>query len=210
MENTLPNIIYEETEGTSIIDSPDSPYFLEFEKHDEFFSSLESKVRFIRDCEKLVRQNDRYSKYIHQLKNEVKLDHCQVLSNLTDKDCTIEMHHGPIFTLYDYCEIMIDHYLSKGWKITSFRIAKHVLDEHWANRIQVVMLSTSMHQEVHDREIFINMQQAWGNLHEFLKRYKLNDDLKEKYNRYVDRSMMLDSTSYEILRLNEKIFNKER
>ena len=66
MANTLPNIIYEETEGSSIVDSPDSPYFLEFEKHDEFFSSLESKVRFIRDCEKLVRQNDRYSKYIHQ------------------------------------------------------------------------------------------------------------------------------------------------
>lgn len=210
MGKALPNIIYEEAEGTPIVDSPDSLYYLEFEKQEEFFSNLESKVKFIKDCEKLVRQNDRYSKYIHKLKNEVKLDHCQVLSSLTDKDCTIEMHHGPIFTLYDYCEIIIDHYLRRGWKITSFRIAKHVLDEHWANRIQVVMLSTTMHQEVHDREIFINMQQAWGDLHGFLSRYKLNSDLKEKYNRYVDRSMMLDSTTYEILRLNEKIFNKEK
>lgn len=209
MPSTLPNIIYEETKDTAIIDSPDSMHILELEKSEEFFSSLESRVRFIRDCEKLVRQNDRYSKYIHKLKNEVKLDHCQVLSQLTDKDCTIEMHHGPIFTLYDYCEIMIDHYLRKGWKITTFRIAKAVLDEHWANRVQVVMLSSTLHQEVHDREIFINMQQAWGDLHAFLKRYKLNDDLKEKYNRYFDKSMMLDSTTYEILRLNEKIFKED-
>lgn len=205
MGKTLPNIIYEETSKTSIVDSPSSIYMLELEKSDEFFSSMESRVKFIKDCEKLVRQNDRYSKYIHTLKKEVKLDHCQVLSSLTDKDCTIEMHHGPIFTLYDYCEIIIDHYLSTGKKITSFRIAKQVLDEHWANRIQVIMLSTTIHQEVHDREIFLNMQQAWGDLHGFLKKYKLNEDLKEKYNRYVDRSMMMDSTTYDLLKLNEKL-----
>lgn len=209
MGKELPNIIYDTIENGSVVDSPSSEYYLEFEKHEEFFSSLESKTRFIRDCERLIRQNVRYSKYIYALKNEVKLNHCQVLSHLTDKDCTIEMHHGPIFTLYDYCEIMIDHYLRKGWKITSFRIAKQVLDEHWKNHIQVVMLSTTVHQEVHDREIFINMQQAWGDLHEFLKCYKLNDDLKEKYNRYVDRSMMLDSTSYELLKLNEKLLKED-
>ena len=125
---------------------------------------------------------------------------------MTDRAVTIEMHHGPIFTLYDICEIGVDYFLSKKMKITTFRIAKWVLDEHFANRIQVVMLSTTMHQEVHDRQIFLNMQQAWGNLHEFLKRYKLNRDLKEKYNRYVDESLMRDSTTYELLKLNEKLF----
>ena len=209
MAGALPNILYEMDNDKSIVDSPSSTYQLEFEKSAEFFSSLESRTRFLKDCERLVRDNDRYSKYIHRLKTKVKLNRCQVLSGLTDMDCTIEMHHGPIFTLYDYCEIMVDHYMRKGWKITTFRIAKQVLDEHWADRIQVVMLSTSMHQEVHDREMFLNMRQAWGDLNSFLKRYTLNPDLKDKYDRYVDRSMILDSTTYELLQLNEKIFRKE-
>ena len=209
MAGALPNILYEMDNDKSIVDSPSSTYLLEFEKSAEFFSSLESRTRFLKDCERLVRDNDRYSKYIHRLKTKVKLNRCQVLSGLTDMDCTIEMHHGPIFTLYDYCEIMVDHYMRKGWKITTFRIAKQVLDEHWSDRIQVVMLSTSMHQEVHDREMFLNMRQAWGDLNSFLKRYTLNPDLKDKYDRYVDRSMILDSTTYELLQLNEKIFRKE-
>lgn len=209
MAGSLPNIIYDNIGKTSIIDSPTSPYLLEFNKSEEFFSSLESRTRFLKDCERLVRDNDRYNKYIHRLKTKVKLNRCQVLSGLTDMDCTVEMHHGPIFTLYDYCDIILDFYLQKGWDITTFRIAKHVLDEHWADRIQVVMLSITIHQEVHDREMFLNMQQAWGDLHSFLKRYRLHPDLKDKYDRYVDRSMMLDSTTYDLLKLNERLFKKE-
>ena len=208
MPKELPNIIYDDSAKTPTIDSPDSMYVIPFEKDEEYFSNLESKNRFIKGCEKLVRQHKRYKKYVNKLKKEVKLDHCQVLRDLTTKDCTIEMHHGPIFTLYDYCEIMIDYFLRKGWKITSFAIADKVLDEHWKNRVQVVMLATTIHQEVHDREIFINMQQAWGDLDAFLKRYPRNKELKEKYNRYVDKSMMLDSTTYELLKLNDKIINK--
>jgi hypothetical protein len=208
MAKTLPNIVYLNDNGNTKVDSDSSEYLLEFYKSPEFFSSPESKTKFLKDCERLVRTNKRYSAYINYLKTKVKLNHCQVLSKLTDEKVSIEMHHGPIFTLYDICEIITDHYIEKGWKISTFRIAKQVLDEHWKNNIQVVMLSTTVHQEVTNREIWLNMQQAWGNLNRFLKKYKLNDDLREKYNRYVDESMMRDSTTYEILKLNEKIFEK--
>ena len=208
MAQTLPNIIYEREDGAATVDSPESLFKLQFEKTAEYMSNLESRNRFIKKTEQLVRRNDRYSKYIYELKTKKGLNHCQVLSHLTDKDCTIEMHHGPIFTLYDICDIMIDHFLRKGWEITTYDIADKVLDEHWANRIQVVMLSTSVHQDVHDREIFISTDQAWGNLTEFLKRYKLSPELREKYNRYMDRCQVMDSTAYERLQLNEKIFER--
>lgn len=208
MAKTLPNITYE-TDGkdSHIIDSPSSMYKLPFEKDEEYFSNLESRVRFIKGCEKLVRSHPRYRAYINELKTKVKLGKCQVFKNLTSEDCTIEMHHGPIFTLYDYCDIMIDHFLEKGRKITTFSIADAVLTEHWKNNIQIVMLSTTVHQEVHEREIFISTNQAWGNLGKFLKKYHLSDDLREKYNRYMDRSLMMDSTAYEILKLNEKLIH---
>ena len=208
MAQTLPNIIYEREDGAATMDSPESLFKLQFEKTAEYMSNLESSNRFIKKTEQLVRRNDRYSKYIYELKTKKGLNHCQVLSHLTDKDCTIEMHHGPIFTLYDICDIMIDHFLRKGWEITTYDIADKVLDEHWANRIQVVMLSISVHQDVHDREIFISTDQAWGNLTEFLKRYKLSPELREKYNRYMDRCQVMDSTAYERLQLNEKIFER--
>lgn len=206
MGQTLPGIIYETENGSKTIDSPNSLYTLEFEKSAEYMSNQQSRNRFITKTKQLIRRNDRYTKYIAKLKTKKKLNRCQILSNLTDKDCSIEMHHGPIFTLHDYCDIMIDHFLSKGWEITTYDIADIILDEHWKDRIQVVMCSTTVHQEIHDREIFLNMLQAYGNLHKFLKIYKLNEDLLEKYNRYVDKCRMLDSTSYEMLQINEKIF----
>jgi hypothetical protein len=208
MAKELPDIVYD-TGKSPIVDSPNSMFILPYEKDWEYFSNLESKTRFIKGCEKLVRKDTRYRKYINKLKREVKLNHCQVLSGLTDQDCTIEMHHGPIFTLYDICEIVLDYFLEHGWRITTFEVADVVLKEHWKNHIQVVMLSTTIHQEVHDRELFINMKQAWGDLNAFLKKYKLNNDLKDKYNRYLDRSLMMDSTSYELLKLSDRLVNKK-
>lgn len=207
MPKELPNITYDTSGKTAVVDSFSSLYNIPFEKPAEFFSSLESRNNFIKGCEKLVRINDRYNKYINYLKKQVKLDYCQVLRGLTDEDCTIEMHHGPIFTLYDYCDIIVNWYLKKGYKITTFRVADTVLEEHLKNRIQVVMLSITMHEEVHARDIFINTKQAWGNLGKFIKIYGagIDNDLREKYNRYMDRSMMMDSTDYDLLELNPLI-----
>lgn len=210
MPKELPNINYLENKQTPVIDSDSSLYNIPFDKNLEFFSNLESRNNFIKGCERLVRINDRYSKYINYLKKKVKLDHCQVLKNLTDEDCEIEMHHGPIFTLYDYCSIMINYYLQKGYKITSFRIADAILEEHRKNRIQVVMLSTTVHEEVHNKDIFISTKQAWGNLGKFLQMYKLglDPDVIEKYNRYMDRALMMETNTYDTLNINPMVTKK--
>ena len=139
MPKTLPEIIYDKNKVTPIIDSRNSLYQIPFYKPTEYFSNIESYTNFIKSVERLVRTNDRYSKYIDYLKKEIKLDHCQVLSGLNDQDCDIEMHHGPIFNLFDYCAIVLEYFLMKQWKVTTFRIADTVLDEHQKNRVQIVM-----------------------------------------------------------------------
>lgn len=209
MPKELPNIIYDNEGKTPVVDSFSSLYNIPFEKPIEYFSNLESRNAFIKGCERLVRTNDRYSKYINYLKKQIKLNRCQVLHGLTDDDCTIEMHHGPIFTLYDYCDIIVNWCLIKKYKLTTFRVSDIILEEHKKNRIQVVMLSTSVHEEVHDREIFISTKQAWGNLGKFIKIYgqAIDRDLREKYNRYMDRCMLSDSTAYDILNLTPLIEN---
>lgn len=207
MPKNLPDIIYDKSKVTPIVDAKASYYQIPYFKDQDYFSNTESYVAFIKGCERAVRTDDRYKKYINYLKKEVKLDRCQVLKNITDVDCPIEMHHGPIFTLFDYCAIVLEYFLYKGWKVTTFRIADAVLAEHEANRIHVVMVSETVHEEIHNGDIFINYHQAFGNLEAFLKKYScaMSDEYKEAVNRYVDRSLLHDSTDFGVLDLNEAL-----
>lgn len=211
MGKSLPDIIYDKSNVTPIIDSNNSRYYIPYYKNDEYFNNYESYVNFIKGCERLVRTNDRYKKYIHYLKKEIKLNRCQVFKNITDEDADIEMHHGPIFTLFDYCAIVLEYFIIKKWKISTTKIADAVLDEHQKNRIQIVMVSSTVHEEIHKGNIFINRHQAYGNLQEFIDKYDIaiSDEYREQLNRYIDRSLLYDSTDFGVLELNKNLIKKE-
>ena len=207
MPKTLPDIIYDKSNITPIVDARTSYYKIPFFKDTDYFASYESYVDFVKGIERMVRTNDRYRKYIHYLKEEVKLDRCQVLKNITDEDCEIEMHHGPIFTLFDICAIVLEYFIQKKWKITTLRVADAVLDEHLKNRVQVVMVSVTVHQEIHNGDIFINYHQAYGDLPAFIKKYKdaISDEYREQLNKYIDRSLLYDSNDFSVLELNKSL-----
>lgn len=210
MPKTLPDIIYDKNNLTPILDAKTSFYNIPMYKDTDYLSNYESYVNFVKGIEKAVRGNDRYKKYISYLKKEVKLNRCQVLKNITDEDADIEMHHGPIFTLFDICAIVLEYFVIKKWKISTFRIADVVLDEHQKNRIQVVMVSTTVHQEIHNGDIFINYHQAWGDMNAFIKKYgiAMSDEYREQLNRYIDRSLLYDSTDFSLLDLNKNLLKK--
>lgn len=209
MARNLPDILYKKEGNNPIVDSINSMYQIPMYKNEQYFNNLESNAAFISACEKVVRTNDRYSKYINYLKKVIGLDHCQVMPGVTDDIAEIEMHHGPIFTLYDYCAIMIEHFIIKKKKISTYRIADAVLKEHEENRVQTVMLCATAHQEVHQREIFLNYKMGFGDLNAFIKKYAhaIGDDYQEKLNRYIDRSMMSDSDDYGVLELSQTVMN---
>lgn len=211
MPKTLPDIIYNYDKVTPIVDAKASFYNLPYFKNDSYFSNYESYVNFVKGVEKCVRQNDKYKKYIKYLKKEVKLNKCQVLKNVTDEDADIEMHHGPIFTLFDICAIVLEYFIIKKWKISTFRVADAVLDEHIQNRIQVVMVSKTVHEEIHNGEIFINYKQAYGNIGAFIKKYKdaISDEYREQLNRYIDKSLLRNSDDFSVLELNRDLLKKK-
>lgn len=208
MPKSLPDIIYDKSNITPIVDAKASYYKIQMYKSEEYFNNnYEGYVNFIKGCEKAVRNNTRYKKYINYLKKEVKLDRCQVLKNVTDDDAKIEMHHGPIFTLFDVCAIVLEYFLLKKWKISTLRIADAVLDEHQKNRVQVVMVSTTVHEQITNGDIFINYKQAWGDLNAFIKKYKdaISQEYRDQINRYIDRSLMYDSNDFGVLDLNKDL-----
>lgn len=212
MAKALPEIIYMGNKGTPVIDAESSFYTLPYYKDLDYFSNYESYVKFVKGIEKMVRTNPKYKKYINFLKKEVKLDRCQVLKNVTDKDADIEMHHGPVFTLFDICAIILEYFILKKWKISTARIARVVLNEHLQNRVQVVMVSCTVHEEIHNGDIFINIHQAYGDLKAFIKKYKdaISDEYREQLNKYIDRSLLYDSQDFSVLELNELLVPKTK
>ena len=212
MGKSLPDIIYNKTKITPIIDSKNSFYNMPYYKSVEYFENYESYVAFIKGCERLVRQNDKYRKYINYLKKEVRLDRCQVLKNITDEDASIEMHHGPIFTLFDICAIILEYFIIKKWRVSTPRIADLVLDEHAANRNGIVMVSKTMHEEIHNNNLFINYHMMFGDVESFIKKYNkaISEDYKQQINRYIDRSLLYDSNDFGILELNVSLMEKQK
>ncbi len=210
MPKTLPNILYDKTRATNIIDSPIAPYQLIMFKDEDYLSNYDNYVGFVKGIEHTVRNNDRYKKYINYLKKKIKLNKCQILKNVTDEDASIEMHHGPIFTLYDVCAIVLEYYIMKGWKISTFSVADTVLEEHMRNRVGVIMVSTTMHEEIHEKNIFIHYKQAWGDINAFTKKYAdaMSDEYREQLNRYIDRCLLYDSNDFGILELNKALIKK--
>ena len=208
MPKSLPDIIYDKSEITPIVDADTSFYKIMMYKDLDYFANYENYVAFVKGIEYDVRHNDRYNKYISYLKHEVKLNRCQVLKNITDEDADIEMHHGPILNLFDICAIVLEYFILKKWKISTFKVADVVLTEHQMNRVQVVMVSSTIHQEIHNGDIFINYHQAFGDLNAFIKKYKeaISDEYRMQINRYIDRSLMYDSNDFSVLDLSDALW----
>jgi hypothetical protein len=155
--NHLPNIEYKKSGKNPTIDADTSDFELPFYKNNEYFSSIDNFVGFVKAVERTVRTSTYYSRYIKYLKEDIGLTSCQVLANIEDDDADIEMHHGPILTLFDYAAIITDYMLAKNRKVSTFQVADILLEEHFENNVQIVMLSNTVHELVHENNIFINL-----------------------------------------------------
>lgn len=195
----LPNIRYTGNFLKLVESKVDSENYISFFKPSAYFE-YDPKVRssFLKSIESMIRKSDDYKAFISFVKKTVGINFCQVSSNIIDEvDATVEMHHGPIFTLYDYCEIMLNKYMDRNIPITTFAIANDVIEEHFALRVQVVMLSKTNHEAVHNQDIFLNLKQGLGNVNEFIRLYApyFDDEHKYRIHRYI--AMCKDNPSFD-------------
>lgn len=210
-ENML-GVTFEDTSHPSI-DSNASIYYIPFDKSEEYFDVYENYVKFIKACEALVRKHKFYKVYIKYLIDVVGMNTCQVLPGIEavedgKKKVTIEMHHGPILTLFDICSIVLNAYLKRGSKnITTFMIADTVIEEHRLNHVRVVLLSKSVHQQVHLDNIQLNYQMGFGDTQAFLEKWNdgLDKSMKKNINEYIEWSKNNDSYDNDVLALSERM-----
>lgn len=174
------NIISKKTKsGTVEIALENSKYYyLPFDKSPLDLSDPKVRDQFIKGIERRVRRSKLYKAYIDYLKNDLKLNKCAVLGNIESEvksKTKIEMHHGPIFTLYDICNIVLEKnlQLKNTDKINTFDLAAEVLDLHRRKLVQTVMLSESVHKSMDNPAIapFLSLDQTFGDLYGFVKEY---------------------------------------
>lgn len=202
------NILFDRIEDNPVLDSDDSEYYVPFYKRDDYFESYELQVKFIKEVEKVVRKHPYYKKHIKYLIDVVGIRTCQVLSNVEvsdKKEVTIEMHHGPILTLFDITSIVLNWMIVQGENITTFSVAERVIEEHRLNNVRVILLSKTIHQLVHDDNIFLNYNQGFGDSIAFLEKYKLGLDRStaHRINQYIQWSKDNDSFDNDVLHVEE-------
>lgn len=177
--NSMVNIVSKKSaDGTYEICLKESQYYyLPFDKNEINLSDERVRDQFIKAVERRVRRSKLYKAYIDYLKTDCKLTHCSVFGNIeADKKSKtkVEMHHGPIFTLYDIVSIVLEKHLREPHcEINTFDIAAEVLDLHRRKLVQTVMLCESVHKSMDNPKMapFISLDQTFGDIFGFIKEY---------------------------------------
>ena len=173
-----------------------SGMFITLMTSDSKLSNTNERHRFIKKTESIIRKSIQYKAYKKKLMDS-GINMCAILGNVTDEKAKIEMHHGPIFTLWDYVEITIQYLYKNNQPLSTFKIADTVLSDHFDDLIQVVMISESVHKTVHNptnNTLNLPLESAWGDLVGYLEKYKGCFDYKHfaKLNDYLG----LDKSNY--------------
>lgn len=145
---------------------------------------------YVKGCETTVRQDDRYKAYISKLKS-AGLTKCAILGNIKeDSKVKLEMHHGPIFNLFDICDIVLRAMLKRDEieLLTTYDIGDLVLTEHEKDNIMIVMLSKTAHKSGHNkngsRNIFVDIKATFGRIDRFIDRWA--DGMLDEHWYYIE------------------------
>lgn len=164
--------------------------YISFEAEaDDLLMDFDHYEKYVKGIEQMVRMDDRYKAYISKLKSG-GLTKCAIFGNLPDDEkIKNEMHHGPIFNLFDYTDIVLRYHLKRGDLVTTFDIADEILKCHEKDWIMVVMLSKAVHRGgAHNKSgkgIFIDIKATFGDICKFIEHY--SDGMIDEHWEYIEK-----------------------
>lgn len=196
----------ENDKGNIIIKAPEDGVKLKFYKTKKDLADPDGFERFIKSCEKAIRSDPRYTAYKSRLM-EQGFNRCAFYGKIDPEKITLEMHHGPIFNLYEIVSIVTDCMLSEDGLVCTMDVVNEVLCAHERKEIQTIMLSQTVHEMVHDGDIFTHFNQAFGNILAFVKRYKkgIRKEHLHTMITYIKQCESEDATDNDMLKVVKKI-----
>lgn len=172
----------------SYIEAPSAPYVLSFEQTRETLIDVEKYKHFIENAIYRFRKSRSYKGYKSYL-IMMGMDRCQVLGNINNEMADIEMHHN-FLTIYDIAILISQHILNTIGRITTFDLVALLIQEHRNNNIPLVMLSKTMHQQIHsNNELYIPLSMTFGNWPNLLIKYRygITLDIAYKCIKYISK-----------------------
>lgn len=189
MSNSFVNIDSNVKEDGNILLNSSKSIFNDSFYFQDIFNMSEYR-KLIKNAERLIRRSKEYTAYLGMIKNKYEdLNRDNVLSNIDSSDAEIEMHHYPL-SLYDICDTVASHRIFHKIKLTTFSLAKEVMECHFKNIVGLVPLSRTLHELAHTNNLFISKDQVFGNYKRFLEEYKngIPSDISTKMKLFIKNS----------------------
>lgn len=169
-------------------------------KDDSWKEDEKSLDQTIKRIERFVRTSYEYREYVSFLKEEIDMNQCAFLNAVDrkeEKGVSIEIHHAPL-TLYDITAIIFNYMQINEIEPTPFEIADEVMKAHFEGLIGLVPLSLTVHELVHNSDVFIPVDRVYGDIKGFYDRYKdgFTHDHKELLKENIRVTKQLNNEKY--------------
>lgn len=194
----IPKIISTDSKDLIREDHYHIGYFTKASMVDETWMQDEKELdKYIKKAERLIRNSIEYKDYISFLKDEIDMNQCALLSNLTREDVSLEIHHAP-FTLYDLTSIVLTETRVNDIHFTIFDVANKVMKLHYDGLVGLIPLTITVHELVHNGDIFIPLDYVHGNIKGFYDKYKkyFTQEQKELLEKNVQQTTLLNKEKY--------------
>ena len=153
--------------------------------------------KYIKRIEKMVRSSYEYRDYIKFLKDEIDMNKCAFFPNLSREDVSLEIHHAP-FTLYDITAIVLNETRINDINATTFDVANKVMKLHYEGMVGLIPLSLTVHQLVHNGDVFIPLDYVHGDIKGFYNKYKnyMTSEQLEVLSKNIHETNLLNKEKY--------------
>jgi len=143
------------------------------------FESEAEFVKFVRNCEKLVRGCLEYKLWKDYIVDVLGVNSCMITKERMD-ECTIEIHHH-IPSLFILMKALVNRKLEQEEEFSTFDIAQEAIELHFTNRLGYVTLIKSIHEKFHNGFLDIPIRLVKGDYNYFLgefSKYLEEDELE--------------------------------
>lgn len=185
---------YEERRYNDYYDYDDIGYDLSDDK---------SKMAFIKYIKTMIRNSFEYKNMIDFLKKYIDMNHCTYFKGINNsiKGIKIEIHHEP-FVLEDICYIVLRKFMEEDMEIKPSVISEHVMLLHYMGLIGLIPVSKTVHELIHDKEIFVPITYVYGNIEQFYREYHeyMTKDQKEILRKSIALSEKLENATPKALK----------
>ena len=205
--NYFPSIINYDIHNP-VVRSPYAANDLYFYQTKDTLMDVDVFRNFLKNAESRFRACKEYKAYKSYLIEQLGINRCQILGNITTEDADVELHHN-ILGLFDICLLITSHIINTVGIISTFDLVQMLIEEHKANRVGITFLSSTVHQVyTNSYDSYIPPEMTFGKWWELLERYKygITYDIASKVIKYINRYKNDIPTSI-YLPLNEQILS---